>query len=321
MGRSVRVYALEACPACGSPSLRTFDLGGGNLLHRCDACEVVSAPEYADPADVYVDGYMFGQAGPFGLDVRHPAFQRYLLRVADRRVAMIERATRVRRGRLLDVGSGTGEVMLAAKRRGWIVQGVEPERTAAQMAQARGLEVRTSRLEQSGLAEKSFDVVSAFHVLEHIPDSRAFLRTLARWARPGGFVVVEVPNWASMQRRRRRERWEGLRPREHLVHFTGDTLLRTLRAAGIEPLRTRSPAYLGPPQDLGQALWDLARPFGRFRALVEPLSRVETFEGKPVRYPTRLGWAVLRATEAVQDLAGVGSVVFCVGRVPNRPRP
>lgn len=313
----MRIIELPACPACGSTAFQTFELGAGKRLRRCTSCELVSALDYADPAEVYVDGYMFGEAGDFGLDVRHPQFQRYLLRVADRRVATIERATGIRRGRLLDVGSGTGEVLLAAKRRGWLTHGVEPERTAAEMARQRGLEVTISLLEQSGLPERSFDVVSAFHVLEHMPDSRAFLKTMARWARPGGFVAVEVPNWRSVQRRRTRERWPGLRPREHVSHFTPQTLRATLRTSGIEPVYTCSPVYLGPPQSLGHALDDLAR-HGRYRKLLEPFSPVRTVDGTTARYPGRIGWALLRATEALYDRAGVGAVVFCVGRVGAR---
>jgi 2-polyprenyl-3-methyl-5-hydroxy-6-metoxy-1,4-benzoquinol methylase len=312
----MRILELPACPACGSTTFRTFELGSGKRLRRCAACDLVSALDYADPADVYVDGYMFGEAGDFGLDVRHPLFQQYLLRVADRRITMLERATGIRRGRLLDVGSGTGEVMLAAKRRGWFTQGVEPERTGAEMARGRGLEVTVSLLDESGIPERSFDVVSAFHVLEHVPESQTFLRTLARWARPGGFITVEVPNWRSVQRRRMHERWPGLRPHEHISHFTPQTLRATMRACGIEPRFTRSPVYLGPPQSLGHALNDLVR-HGRYRKLIEPLSVMRTVDGQQARYPTRLGWAVLRATEAIYDRAGVGSVVFCVGQVAS----
>jgi SAM-dependent methyltransferase len=206
-------------------------------------------------------------------------------------------------------------VLLAAGERGWRAQGVEPERTAAKAASERGLTVEISDLEASGLPERSFDVVSAFHVLEHMPDSRAFLRTLARWARPGGHVAIEVPNFASVQRRRLRDGWSGLRPREHLVHFTPQTLRRTFAAAGIEPVLVRSPAYVGPPQSLDQALWDLVRPSGRLRRLLAPLCRAGDHDGTPTAYPTPPVWALLRLVEAAYDAAGAGAVVLCVGRV------
>jgi SAM-dependent methyltransferase len=228
---------------------------------------------------------------------------------------MLERASGLRFGSLLDVGSGTGEVLLAAQQRGWRAQGVEPEQTAAEMARDRGPSVVVAKLEDSGLPERTYDVVSAFHVLEHIADSRAFLRTMARWARPGGYVAIEVPNFASVQRRRLGEAWTGLRPREHLVHFTPQTLRRTFAAAGIEPVLVRSPAYIGPPQTLDQALWDLVRPSGRLHRLLRPLCHVGHRDGTPVAYPTPPAWLVLRLVEAIYDAAGAGAVVVCVGRV------
>lgn len=309
----MEVLDLPLCPACGARDFLRFDVGAGNLLRRCRACGTVSASEYADPAEVYVDGYMFGQAGDFGLDVTNPPFQRYLERVAQRRVGFIESALGSR-GSLLDVGSGTGEVLAGARDRGWSVVGVEPERTAADMARGRGIDVKGTPLEQSGLPERSFDVVSAFHVLEHQPDSRAFLAMMARWARPGGYVAIEVPNFKSVQRRREREAWRSLRPLEHLVHFTPATLEGTLRAAGLAPVLVRSPEYVGPPQNLDHALGDLQHQ-RLFRRLLEPLSPRREAGGAQARYPSRAGWGLLRAVEAVHDRAGVGAVVFSVARV------
>jgi SAM-dependent methyltransferase len=284
------------------------------VLQRCADCETVSTPEYADPEDVYVDGYMFGGAGDFGLDVRGAAFQEFLANVAQRRMSMIERTTGLRGGKHLDVGSGTGEVLDAARERGWTTQGVEPERTAAAMARERGLDVIVATLDESGLPERSFDLVTAFHVLEHIPDSRSFLRTLSRWVRPGGFVAIEVPNFESLQRRRLGADWSGLRPLEHIVHFTPETLERAFRGAGIEPMRTRTPLYIGPPQSLDQALADLSR--ARVEWLVRPLSRGPANGGED-RYPTAVGWSVLRAVASVHERMGAGGVVVAIGRAPG----
>jgi SAM-dependent methyltransferase len=310
----MRVLDLPRCPACGAERFDHFQLGPGVPLRRCTECATVSALTYADPDEVYGDGYMLGGRGTFGLDVRHPTYQAYLARVARRRVAMIERAVGARTGSLLDVGCGTGEVLAAARDRGWHTHGVEPERTGAEMARQRGLEVTVSTLEAAGLPERSYDVVSAFHVLEHLPDSRSFLSSLARWARPGGAVVVEVPNWHGVARRRLGADWYHLRPGEHLVHFTPRTLRDVMRACGITPIALRTPAYIGPPQTLEHALTDLVR-HGRYRRALEPLSRRRRINGDTTLIPTRAGWAVLHATEAVYDRAGVGTVVFCVGTV------
>ncbi len=312
----MKVIQLEQCPVCGGTDLRRFALGARAALQRCVACGTVSAPEYADPKEVYVDGYMFGDApGGFGLDVRDAGFQEFLTFVGDRRMSLIERATGLRAGSHLDVGSGTGEVLAASRARGWATQGVEPEATAAEMARDRGLDVKVAALEESGLPERSFDVVTAFHVLEHIPDTRTFLRAMSTWARPGGFVVIEVPNFDGLLRRRRGVDWSGLRPREHIVHFSPKTLRRAFKLSGIEPVLARTPVYLGPPESLDQALADLAR--ARIEWLAKPLSRPGAENGGSDRRPTRAGWAVLRTVGNVQDRLGVGTVVLCVGRVPG----
>jgi SAM-dependent methyltransferase len=302
---------LAQCPACGATRFEAVTLAGGATLRRCLGCDTVSAPEYADPAEVYVDGYLYGGT-EFGLDVRNPRFQGYLLAVAHRRMAAIERASG-RKGTLLDVGCGTGEVMLAARERGWGTQGVEPLEDASALARdQRGLDVRTATLEESGLPERGYDVVSAFHVLEHMPDTRGFLRTLARWARPGGHVVVEVPNFDSAIRRYHGSNWSGLRPLEHLVHFTAATLEGAFRRAGLEPVDVATPSYVGPPQSFDNAIADLAK--FRWKRALAPLAPVRQIDGHAVRVPGRLGWRVLHAIEAIAAARRHGQVVLGIAR-------
>lgn len=307
------VLALAACPACGSSAYREFTFGGDHVLRECASCRTVFEPSYVDPAEVYVEGYARGEATGFGVDKLEPSFQAYLRDVAVRRIALVERLVAARAGSLLDVGCGTGEVLAAAAAHGWQVVGVEPERAGAEIAQGRGLDVRVAELDDAGLPPGGFDVVSAFHVLEHLPDCRGFLRALARHVRPGGHVVVEVPNWGSVHRRRVGTEWWGLRPGEHLVHFTPDTLAATFRRAGLAPEAVRAPTWLAPPQSFEQALHDLGRS-GRIRRLAGPLSRGRVSGG---HRPSRAGWALLRAIAALYDRAGVGSVVLCAATVTS----
>lgn len=312
---AMKTHALPTCPACGSTDALTFDLGNEHLLKRCNSCRMVSALSYADPEEIYTDDYFLGKTQwGLGFDIRHPLFQQLLARIADRRIELIEGVTGGP-GRILDVGSGMGEVLLGARKRGWTVQGVEPERVGAETAIERGIPTEVALLEESGIPERSWDVVSAFHVLEHIPDALGFVRMLARWAKPGGHVAVEVPNFASVQRRRLREAWVGLRPLQHIGHFTPETLERMLRGAGLEPQLVRTPAYVGPPQNLDHAITDLARG-RRVRRLLAPLAPKERMNGEEARIPSKLGWAALQGIEALYDRAGVGTVVFAVARVP-----
>src|SRR5206468_10206546 len=133
-------------------------------------------------------------------------------------------------------------------------------------------------------------VVCAFHVLEHMPDTRAFLSELARFTRPGGLVVVETPNYASRLRRVRGERWLHLRPLEHLVHFTPQTIRAAFARAGLEPVRVTTPTWIVREHTRDELAAELALP----RALG--------------------AWPVARGVEWLYRRRGAGAVVLAAGR-------
>jgi SAM-dependent methyltransferase len=285
----VTTLALEACPACGAREAADAEL----RLRRCSACGTVYAREYADPGEVFVEGYFEGGAGDYGIDTAHPRFQAFMAKVCARRCAFAESlaGTHPHPPSLLDVGCGGGELLAAAVARGWRAAGAEPMAEAAALARTRapGADVRTGLSGEVGFEEQSFDVVCAFHVLEHMPDSRAFLRELARFARPGGLVVVETPNYASRLRRVRGERWLHLRPLEHLVHFTPSTMRTALEGAGIAPVRVVTPTWLVPEHTRDELAAELA-----LRRVPRPLAG---------------------AVESLYRRRGIGAVVLAAGRV------
>ncbi len=304
----MRTHVIERCPGCGSTDAANVTLDG-HALRRCRGCGLVHAREAAAAEDIYVDGYLTGatEFGPPSLV--HPDFQRFLHHVGHRRMEVVETYHVV--GSFLDVGCGTGDVLVAAQERGWDVVGAEPVQESASIAAARGVAVHQSLLEDSGLPERSFDVVGAFHVLEHMEGGRDFLALVARWARPGGLVVVEVPNWGGFHRRRKGREWPGLRPLEHVAHYDARTLRRALKAAGLEPVVVRSLGFLWEHQSLGQALDDLARPgwYRWLRRLSEPNEAGELVAGPQA-------WRVLTALQRAYDLRARGQVLVGVARVP-----
>jgi 2-polyprenyl-3-methyl-5-hydroxy-6-metoxy-1,4-benzoquinol methylase len=312
----MRTYELTECPACSGDHFQPVAVGAEALLRRCDGCDLVFAPAYADPAEIYVDGYMTGETD-FGLDVMDPLFQEYLAHVAHRRFALIEKVTPP--GRVLDVGCGTGEVLAVARARGWEVQGVEPvEASAAFAANERALDVRVALLEESGLPECSYDVVTAFHVLEHMTDGLGFLRMIARWAKPGGHVVVEVPNWRSVHRRAFGGEWPGLRPLEHVAHYAPATLRATIRRAGLDPVSVLTPGYIWTKQTLGQVVADLgATRLDLWMQRARVLTRIGQQDGRPAVVPNQLGWWALNALQSGYGLTRTGMVVLGIARVPE----
>src|SRR3546814_13279993 len=88
-------------------------------------------------------------------------------------------------------------------------------------------------------------------------DSTGFLRLIARWAKPGGHALVEVPNWGSVHRRAGGDAWIGLRPLEHIGHYDPRTLRDTMARAGLEPVEVSTMGFLWEEQTFDQVLADL----------------------------------------------------------------
>ena len=117
------------------------------------------------------------------------------------RVRLVARYARG--GRLLDVGCAKGGFLAAARDAGFVVRGVEPAEAAAAVARRLGLDVVVGTLDDVPLAASSLEVVTAWHVLEHIPEPLDTLIRLRRELVPGGHLLIEVPNAESVKAGRR----------------------------------------------------------------------------------------------------------------------
>jgi 2-polyprenyl-3-methyl-5-hydroxy-6-metoxy-1,4-benzoquinol methylase len=136
-------------------------------------------------------------------------------------------------GRAVDVGCGRGDLGAALIERGWTVTGVEPSPDACKVAAGRGIDARCGNVAAAGLEEESYDVASLRHSLEHVSDPVGDLGRIARALRPGGLVLITVPNFGGWQSRRFGSRWYHLDLPRHRVHFTQAALCTALESAGL----------------------------------------------------------------------------------------
>jgi SAM-dependent methyltransferase len=311
----VRAKPLLACPACHATSSTAVTIGTGTLK-RCTSCHLVYSPEFVDPDHIYVEGYHSGGVEGFGVDITHPAWGELLSFAGERRMDLLDKLVRPP-GRLLDVGCGAGHTLDAAVRRGWEGTGVELVPSAAQFAVSEfGLDVHNSLLEDSGLPPRSFDVVMANHVLEHMEDGTAFLTSIGRWVKPGGYLFIEVPNWNSVDRRGNRDKWFGYRPLEHLAHYSPRTLAATLKRAGFTPVSVRAPFYEFDRQTMGQALHDLGLSRLAPRLNRNALTVPGMQRDQAVRLPNATMRRALGLTRRAASSAKAGVVLVAVARVP-----
>lgn len=138
----------------------------------------------------------------------------------------------VGRGRYLDVGCGSGGALGAARALGWKVAGIEIDEAAAKKAQRFSDEVYVGDIFAAPFAPGGFDLVTAFHVLEHVPDPIATLRRMLEWLAPRGVLVLEVPNAGGVGAALFGRSWVPLDLPRHLSHFTRESLALAVEQAG-----------------------------------------------------------------------------------------
>jgi SAM-dependent methyltransferase len=149
---------------------------------------------------------------------------------------------RVTPGRLLDIGCSCGYFLEVAAAHGFDVRGIEfsPNAIAAAAPSIRSriFEGSLENLPDEGL----FDVVSAFDLIEHVPDPRGFLRDCARRLKPGGVLLISTPDTDHFLRRLMASRWPMLQPMQHLYLFSHRAMTQALTSQGFEAVDVR-PAY------------------------------------------------------------------------------
>jgi len=121
------------------------------------------------------------------------------------------------KGRILDIGAGTGDFLSVAKNDGWKTIGVEPNDKAKAIAKNKGVSFveKTSELENH-----SFDVISMWHVLEHVPDLDKQIKELKRLLKPTGTLIIAVPNFKSFDAKHYGKFWAAFDVPIHFWHFS-----------------------------------------------------------------------------------------------------
>ena len=121
------------------------------------------------------------------------------------------------KGRILDIGAGTGDFLAVAKKEGWQTIGVEPSTKAKSIAINKGVSFVESTTE---LENNSFDVISMWHVLEHVPDLDKQIKELKRLLKPTGTLIVAVPNFKSFDAKQYGKFWAAYDVPIHFWHFS-----------------------------------------------------------------------------------------------------
>jgi len=138
-------------------------------------------------------------------------------------------------GTLLDIGAGTGDFLKQAKEANWKVSGVEPNEGAKKLAQEKGINLQESL---NDLNEETFDVITMWHVLEHVPNLEETISTIEKLLKPEGTLIIAVPNYNSFDANHYKEHWAAYDVPRHLWHFS-QTSMQKLFSGNLQLLKTK----------------------------------------------------------------------------------
>ncbi len=141
-------------------------------------------------------------------------------------------------GRLLDVGAHLGVFIEVARAAGWEAEGIEPSRWAVAEARARGIPITCGALAEFDAAPGTFDAVTMWDVIEHLPDPLAELRRAHELLRPRGTIAISTMDVEAPIARLLGRRWPWYMEM-HLIYFSRRTLARMVETAGFEVLNVR----------------------------------------------------------------------------------
>lgn len=269
---------MTTCPFCGGNRLRAlFAVSGGFSIADCPDCRVASTVPPVPQSEIgrYYPPLYYGEKNRRF----HPLLERLVAFFRWRRVRRIKRY--VASGRILDVGTGRGVFPGLMRERGWDAHGTEISEVAARSAVDMGLPVFIGDFLDASYPSGSFDVVVLWHVLEHIRDGHAALAKCRELVRPGGLLVIAVPNFESLQAALTRRLWFHLDVPRHYFHFRLSALRSLLADHGFRTVET---AHFSLEQNPYGWIQSLLNVLGfRYNLLYDHLKTTSARETHPAR--------------------------------------
>ena len=151
-----------------------------------------------------------------------------------KKVALLSKFSQ--KGSVLDIGAGTGDFLTEAKNKGWNVTGIEPNAKAKQIAISKGVTF-SETLEI--LESHSFDVITMWHVLEHVPDLEFQLSELKRLLKPNGTIIIAVPNFKSYDAKKYKVFWAAYDVPRHLWHFSKTSIEKLFQNKNMKLIKVK----------------------------------------------------------------------------------
>ena len=138
------------------------------------------------------------------------------------------------KGRILDIGAGVGDFLSVCKNDGWQTIGIEPSDKAKNIAKSKGVSFVENLSE---LEDHSFDIITMWHVLEHVPNLEEQIAELKRLIKPNGTIIIAVPNFKSFDAKHYGQFWAAFDVPIHLWHFSKTAIQKLFAKEKLELIK------------------------------------------------------------------------------------
>jgi 2-polyprenyl-3-methyl-5-hydroxy-6-metoxy-1,4-benzoquinol methylase len=236
------------CPVCGSAGIsKVFNVKDNTVsqeyfeIYHCSNCQArftQHPPTASGIAQYYKsEDYISHTDTSKGLINRiYRLVRDYSL---NQKRKLIEKATGIRSGSLLDVGSGTGHFAAAMKKKGWHVTGLEPDDGAREVAMRQHSIDLLPETELFNLPENKFNAITLWHVLEHVHELKKYILSFKGLLADNGKLFIAVPNYTSYDANVYQEYWAGYDVPRHLYHFTPATMQWLMKEMGLKVIEIK----------------------------------------------------------------------------------
>lgn len=238
----------EHCPVCSGKqikkvfSVKDYTVSGELFtLYSCNDCSFVFTQDI--PSGDEIGPYYASQNY-----ISHSNTQKGLINKLYHKVRkitlvskrnMIVAETGIKKGSLLDVGCGTGAFLNEMKSAGWQITGLEPDETARKNAlELFGIQTQPSD-ELFNLPAQSFDAITMWHVMEHVHELHEYTERLKELLKPGGRLLIAVPNYTSHDAGHYKEYWAAYDVPRHLYHFSPASMRVLMDQHGLKVTGTK----------------------------------------------------------------------------------
>ncbi len=140
---------------------------------------------------------------------------------------------------ILDVGAGTGDFLDNCRTSGWEILGIEPNKDARKISLEKGIKLEKNLF---SINSKKFDVISLWHVLEHIANLQEYIKKLKTLLKPNGVLIIAVPNYKSYDAIYYKKYWAAFDVPRHLWHFSQFSIRKLfneidMKITAIKPMK------------------------------------------------------------------------------------